>query len=459
MLRFFILKKFGTVLTEYLMLAVLIFWSPLLSFQRSFSQHPNFSLAVLKALVIALIFQSFLHLCDAHGFQKPRLPSAEIAHVAEALLLASLTLWGIWLFFPRILFGHGTFVSILVVSSVFLMIWHALLRFYYKFRPPRSNIVVLGTGRLAHDLVREIIRRPELGIRVSGFLGDDPALVGISIVNPKVIGLYTDLPQIIASKKVDHIVVELQDRRGQLPIDELLRLKVKCIGIEEAASFYERVTGKIAVEHLKPSWMIFNSGFDISKRHRAAKQILSLILTLTAAIILSPIILIVMVLVKLDSPGPIFFKQERVGLDAKTFTLWKFRSMCRDAERETGPVWAIKDDPRVTRLGQFLRRSRLDEIPQLYNVLRGDMSLIGPRPERPSFVNELSETIPYYGIRHTVRPGLTGWAQINYQYANSVEDSLEKLQYDLFYIKHMSIVLDVIIAVETIKTVLVRPGS
>jgi exopolysaccharide biosynthesis polyprenyl glycosylphosphotransferase len=205
--------------------------------------------------------------------------------------------------------------------------------------------------------------------------------------------------------------------------------------------------------------LIFNPGFDISKHHIMAKQTLSAIFILMALLILSPVILIVVVLIKLDSPGPIFFKQERVGIDGKTFTLWKFRSMCPEAERETGPVWAIKDDPRVTRFGRFLRRSRLDEIPQLFNVLRGDMNLIGPRPERPTFVNEFSETIPYYRIRHTVRPGLTGWAQINYQYANSTEDSLEKLQYDLFYIKHMSIVLDVIIAFETIKTVLVRPGS
>jgi sugar transferase (PEP-CTERM system associated) len=459
MLSFFIFRKFGTVVVEYLMLAGLILGSSLICLEISLLQHPNPGLATLKALLIALIFQIFLHLCDAHDFQKTRLPSADIAHVMKALLLASLTLWSISLLFPRILVGDGTCLCILVVSSVFLMIWHALLRFYYKIRTPRSNIVLMGTGRLARDLVREIIRRPELGIGVAGFLGDDPTLVGVSIVNPKVIGLYKDLPQIISRKKVDQIVVELQDRRGQLPIDELLKLKTRSIGIVEAASLYEHVTGKIAVENLKPSWLIFNPGFDISKHHIMAKQTLSAIFILMALLILSPVILIVVVLIKLDSPGPIFFKQERVGIDGKTFTLWKFRSMCPEAERETGPVWAIKDDPRVTRFGRFLRRSRLDEIPQLFNVLRGDMNLIGPRPERPTFVNEFSETIPYYRIRHTVRPGLTGWAQINYQYANSTEDSLEKLQYDLFYIKHMSIVLDVIIAFETIKTVLVRPGS
>jgi sugar transferase (PEP-CTERM system associated) len=459
MLRFFIFRKFGTVLIEYLMLAGLIFGSSFLYLQISFSQHPNPGLIALKAFMIALIFQIFLHLCDAYDFRKTRALYVDILHVAKALVLASLTLWCMDLLFPHILIGHGAITCILVASSVFLMIWHAALRFYFKIRPPSSNIVVLGTGRLARDLVREIIRRPELGIGVSGFLGDDPALVGVSIVNPKVIGLYKDLSQIISRKKVTQIVVELQDRRGRLPINELLKHKTNNIRVEEAASLYEGVTGKIAVENMKPSWMIFNPGFDISKRHVAAKQSLSVIFTLIALLILSPVILIVMVLIKLDSPGPIFFKQERVGRDSKTFTLWKFRSMHLDAESETGPVWAAKNDPRVTRVGRLLRRSRLDEVPQLYNILRGDMCLIGPRPERPTFVNELSETIPYYQIRLTVRPGLTGWAQINYQYANSIEDSLEKLQYDLFYIKHMSIVLDVIIAFETIKTVLVRPGS
>lgn len=459
MLRSFILRKLGAVFIEYLILAGLIFWSSLLWLEHSLLPLPNPALASLKALLIALVFQFFLHLCDAHDFPKLRLPAEDIAHVAKALLIASLTLWGLSSLAPSVLIGPGTFICVLIASSLFLIIWHILLPLYFKIRSPHTNIILLGTGQLARDLVREIIRRPELSIRVIGFLGDDPALVGVSIVNPKVIGLYKDLQQVVCSKKVDQIVVELQDRRGQLPIDELLKLKTNCVGVEEATSLYERVTGKIAIENLKPSWVIFNPGFNISRRHAAANQIISSLLVLIALLILSPVILISMILIKLDSPGPIFFKQERVGIDGKLFVLWKFRSMRQDAERETGPIWAKKNDPRVTRFGRFLRRSRLDEVPQLYNVLRGDMSFIGPRPERPTFVDELSETTPYYKIRHTVKPGLTGWAQINYQYANSIEDSVEKLQYDLFYIKHMSLILDTIIVFETIKTILARPGS
>lgn len=459
MLRFFLLRKFGTVLVEYAMLAGLILWAVLFLLDESSARLPHAVPTAFKALGIALVFQIFLHLSDARDFQKSRLPSGCMRRVGKALLLASVTLGALCTLFPRTFVGPGNLPFILVVSSVFLAAWHPLVRYYFQKRAPRSRIVLLGTGRLARDLVREILRRPELGMDVSGFLGDDPALVGVSIVNPKVIGLYGELQRVVSSRKVDRVVVELQDRRGQLPIDALLKLKTQNIRIEEAASLYERVTGKIAVENLKPSWMIFNPGFELSRRHVMATRILSVLLSLSALLILAPVMLVVMVWIKIDSPGPVFFRQERVGRNGQPFILWKFRSMCVHAERETGPVWSQKNDPRVTRLGRFLRRSRLDEVPQLYNVLRGDMSLIGPRPERPGFVNELSATTPYYKIRHAVMPGLTGWAQINYAYANSIEDSVEKLQYDLFYVKHRSIALDLIIAFETIKTILVRPGS
>lgn len=457
MLRFFFLRKFGMVFTEYLMLSGIIFGALAFCLPVSFLEHPSAGPIALKALLMAMIFQICLHLSDAHNYQKMRLPSAAIAHVAKALIPAALTLWALHLLLPGILEKGETLLCILLASAVFLLVWHALWCLYFKIRAPRSHILLLGTGQLARDLVREIIRRPELGIGVSGFLGDDPELVGVSIVNPKVIGLYKDLRHIVASRKVNQIVVELQDRRGLLPIEELLKLKTTCIRIEEAASLYERITGKIAVENLKPSWMIFNPGFSMSLRHAVAKQTLSVLLALLALVILAPASLLIMVLIKLDSSGPIFFAQERIGRDGRSFTLWKFRTMRPDAERATGTAWAKNDDVRITRFGRLLRRSRLDSVPTLYNVLHGDMSLIGPRPEQPMFANELLKKNPYYVIRHLVRPGLTGWAQIHCRHASSIEDSVEKLQYDLFYIKHMSIVLDVWIAFETLKTILIRP--
>jgi sugar transferase (PEP-CTERM system associated) len=255
------------------------------------------------------------------------------------------------------------------------------------------------------------------------------------------------------------VVVELQDRRGRLPFDELLQLKTHGVEIEEATSLYEQLTGKIALQNLKPSWMIFNDGFELSVTLLVLKQLMSFFVSAVLLVIFLPLLPFIAFLIKLDSPGPIFFRQERVGQDGKIFTLWKFRSMYKDAESETGPVWAAPTDQRVTRVGKYLRRTRLDELPQLYNILRGDMSLVGPRPERPHFVNQLSEIIPFYSIRHCVKPGVTGWAQIKYRYGNTVEDAIEKLQYDLFYIKNMSWLLDLIVIIDTAKTVLVRSGS
>jgi sugar transferase (PEP-CTERM system associated) len=304
-----------------------------------------------------------------------------------------------------------------------------------------------------------MLRRPHLGFTIAGFLDDNPAVQGVSIVNPRVIGFDRDLPQVVSEKKVQKIIVELQDRRGRMPFDELLSLKTHGMDIEEATSVYERLTGKIAVENLKPSWMIFNEGFEVSTVLLLQKQLMSFLVSTALFVILFPLFPIIALLIKLDSKGPIFHKQERVGQDGKTFILWKFRSMYQDAERQTGPVWSGNKDARVTRVGRYLRRMRLDELPQLYNILKGDMSLVGPRPERPHFVKQLSEIIPFYNLRHVVKPGVTGWAQIKYQYGNSVEDAVEKLQYDLFYIKNLSWLLDLIIIFDTAKTVLVRKGS
>jgi sugar transferase (PEP-CTERM system associated) len=352
------------------------------------------------------------------------------------------------------------FAISLVLISVFLILWHTLLRLYFGIRTPRSNVLVLGTGRLARELVSEILRHPELGMGICGFVDDNPDLLGKSIVNPRVIGLCADLASVVAKNKVDRVVVELQDRRGRLPIEHLLQLKTRGVAIEEATSLYERISGKIAIENLKPSWMIFNAGFQVSRTALFQKRFLSIAVSVVLLILLFPLALLIMALIKLDSAGPVFFRQDRVGQNGKIFTLWKFRSMRADAEKETGPVWATPGtDSRVTRIGKILRRTRLDEVPQLINVLRGDMSMVGPRPERPHFVKELASMIPFYQIRHAVKPGVTGWAQINYEYGSSVRDAVEKLQYDLFYIKHMSWLLDTVIVFETIKTVLVRRGS
>ncbi|MFM7295725.1 MAG: exopolysaccharide biosynthesis polyprenyl glycosylphosphotransferase, partial [Planctomycetota bacterium] len=246
---------------------------------------------------------------------------------------------------------------------------------------------------------------------------------------------------------------------GNLPTDELLRCRLAGIGVRERESIYEQVTGKLAVEAMRPSYLIFNEGFSRSNRSDLAKRASDVVLSALLLALTWPLMLLTALLVRLDSKGPALFSQERVGLNGQRFTLYKFRSMRTDAEKATGPVWAQKDDPRITRSGRFIRKTRLDELPQLFNVLWGHMSLVGPRPERQVFCDDLARQIPYYNQRHIVKPGLTGWAQINYPYGNTVQDALQKLQYDLFYIKNQSFLFDLSILFQTIKTVVLRKGT
>ncbi len=277
-------------------------------------------------------------------------------------------------------------------------------------------------------------------------------------MQPRVIGDYTVLPELLRSNKVDRIIVALPDRRKKLPIGILLQSKLNGIKIEEGQDFYERLTGKIALDHLKPSWLIFSDGFRISKTNRFVKRIADIVFSCVGLILTSPFFLILPLLIKLDSRGPVIFRQIRVGEREKCFTLLKFRTM-RDGAEDGTPMWAREKDDRVTRVGAILRKLRLDELPQLVNVLKGEMSFVGPRPERPYFVSKLRGKIPYYGLRHVVKPGITGWAQIKYPYAASIKDATEKLQYDLFYIKNLSIIFDIAIVLATIKIVLFGRGA
>jgi sugar transferase (PEP-CTERM system associated) len=258
---------------------------------------------------------------------------------------------------------------------------------------------------------------------------------------------------------VRKIVVALKERREKFPINELLKCRTDGIEILDGNSFYEMLAGKLVVEQTNPGWLIFSEGFHKSFTRRFTKRFLDILLSLILLIVFLPVMLVLAVLIKLDSRGPVIFSQDRVGQNRKICMAHKFRSMVDDAEKDTGPVWADDDDSRITRVGRVIRKLRMDEIPQLWNVLKGEMSFVGPRPEREYFVKELDQVIPYYGIRFTVKPGITGWAQVSYGYGASVEDAVKKLDYDLFYIKNMSIFMDLMIVLRTIKIVLFRKGS
>jgi len=283
--------------------------------------------------------------------------------------------------------------------------------------------------------------------------------LGKSLINPRVIGLTEELGLIVQREGIDRIVVAMGERRGQLPTDQLLQLSLAGrVSIEEGAAFYERITGCVSLSMIRPSWLIFTGPGRKARLASITRTTAHRLAALIGALLSLPIVIVTAILIKLDSRGPIFYKQERVGKNGRTFVLTKFRSMKVDAEKE-GPVWASKRDDRTTRVGRIIRKVRVDEIPQFWNILRGEMSFVGPRPERPHFVAQLAQEIPYYEQRHLIAPGLTGWAQIKYPYGASIDDARQKLQYDLFYIKNHGLVLDAIILFETVKIILFGRGA
>jgi sugar transferase (PEP-CTERM system associated) len=309
------------------------------------------------------------------------------------------------------------------------------------------------------EVAREVLNRPDAGYRIVGFVGTDSEQLGKSLINPRVIGLTEDLDEIVKREDIDRIVVAMGERRGQLPTDKLLQLSLAGqVSIEEGATFYERVTGRVSLNMIRPSWLIFTGRGRQVKLEAVTRSAVHWLVAFVGLLLSLPIVGLTAILIKLDSRGPVFYRQERVGRNGRNFVLVKFRSMRTDAEK-TGPVWASKSDDRTTRVGRIIRKVRIDEIPQFWNILRGEMSFVGPRPERPHFVAQLAQEIPYYEQRHLIAPGLTGWAQIKYPYGASIEDARQKLQYDLFYIKNHSLVLDAIVLFETIKIILFGRGA
>jgi sugar transferase (PEP-CTERM system associated) len=325
------------------------------------------------------------------------------------------------------------------------------------FRGP-ERVLILGTGSAGVQLVREIISRPEMHIKVVGFLDERGENIGKSLVNPGIIGAVADVGQVAEREKIDRVVLSLAERRGGTPVPQLLHLKFAGVRIEDAHSCYEQVTGRILLERLSPSWLILSDGFRKSRFLLSSKRVVDLTVSSLLLLLSLPVMALVALAIWLDTGGPVFFRQTRVGLGGRHFEVLKFRSMVQDAEAN-GPRWAVEGDGRITKVGRFIRNFRLDELPQLINVLRGEMSLVGPRPERPHFCEMLEQQIPFFGQRHAVRPGVTGWAQIKYPYGSTVEDAKAKLELDLFYIKNLSLTLDSAIIFETAKVMLLKRGA
>ncbi|MEZ6017783.1 MAG: TIGR03013 family PEP-CTERM/XrtA system glycosyltransferase [Planctomycetota bacterium] len=474
--------------------------------------------AVATALVLTVLTQICIGLNRLYEFQvsASRFERAsrfvEAAGAALTAGLGALVLGNLWAF-ERFLQVPGLTLSRtlqaaasgLAAAFALAYVFRALYHWLVRRAELDTRVLILGSKGPAHALANQILEHPEAGYRVVGLVpepaGDNgargrsnggpelvtsrdeaethasraltlvdvalldravqnrgAAMAGRQVVAQPALGEET-LLEVVRKLQVDAIVIALQDRRMTLPIKDLLAAKLAGIDVREREEVFEQVTGRIAVAAMRPSYLIFNDGFRRHPWAALAKRAVDIGVALLMLFCLWPVMLLTAIMVRLNSPGPVLFTQERVGQDGKPFVLMKFRSMRADAEKLSGPVWASEDDPRITSFGRFMRKTRLDELPQLFNVLAGSMSLVGPRPERQHFIDQLAEKIPYFNLRHIVKPGVTGWAQINYPYGNTVEDALHKLQYDLFYIKNYSVLFDFSILVGTIKTVVLRRGT
>jgi sugar transferase (PEP-CTERM system associated) len=358
---------------------------------------------------------------------------------------------------PWLILEPATFVTALGVFVLAVLTWRLTFSYFAHGPHLEERVLIVGTGPTARLLAQHIGRQRDFAYRLVGFVEEDgaPDLVR----HHEILGSASDIRRIVSTHNVDRIVVGLSDRRGHLPIQELLHAKLSGVRVEDATTTYERLTGKILVDDLKPSWLIFSDGFRASRITRFIKRMLDLSLSVIGFILAAPLMALTAVAIKLDSSGPVLYSQERVGENGRVFMVFKFRSMRTDAERSGTPVWASDGDDRITRVGRFIRLTRLDELPQLWNVMRGDMSFVGPRPERPFFVEQLARDVPFYLQRHAVKPGLTGWAQVKYRYGSTTEEAMEKLRYDLYYVKHQSIVFDLTIVLDTVKVILFGKGA
>ncbi len=414
-----------------------------------------------KAVLIALVCQTCLYYNDLYDLNITNTLSELTIRLLQALGVAAIILSGVYFLFPQAIIAKGVFV----VSIIFVICLMAIWRFLYTLVLDKGwfnqKIIFIGSGKLVRNIIGEIKEKKDSGYEIVGVLQNSSCPPEKSDLQAEVICShnYQGLSDLVKERGVKKVVVALEEKRGALPINELLKCRVEGIDVLDGNSFYEMLTGKLVVEHMNPGWLVFSEGFKRSRWRWLLKRCGDIFLSLLMLILLMPLIVLVAIIIKIDSPGPVFFSQERTGERKKKYKIYKFRSMVANAEAQSGPVWAQSNDSRVTKFGHFIRLTRIDEIPQLWNVLRGEMSFVGPRPEREFFIKKLEELIPYYGERFSAKPGLTGWAQVCYPYGASVEDAVEKLNYDLFYIKNMSFLMDMMIVMRTVKTVLFAKGA
>jgi sugar transferase (PEP-CTERM system associated) len=423
-----------------------------------FDPSDDVSSAVWKGGVVTLLCLLCLYYNDLYDLTAVRTGRELFIRLLRAIGVTLLFTALLYRVLPSLILANGGFLPAAGLFLLGILAWRLALNQVARLEGFSERTLIVGTDLTAQILARQILTQHDFPYQIVGFIDHDPARIGQSVVNPPVVGTPADIEGLVVSQGINRIIVAVSDRRGRLPIEPLLRAKLQGVRVEDVDTVYERLTGKLLVEGLRPSSLIFSDGFRAARWTRRTKRAFDIVLALIGMLLGAPFMALTAIAVRLESGLPVLYRQERVGENGRVFTLYKFRSMRLDAEQGT-PIWAKTEDERVTPVGRFIRMTRLDELPQLWNVFRGDMSFVGPRPERPFFVAQLSQQMAFYEQRHAVKPGLTGWAQVKYRYGASVEDALEKLRYDLYYVKHLSLFFDLSILADTVKVVLFAKGA
>jgi sugar transferase (PEP-CTERM system associated) len=429
------------------------FWTDPLAFD-AYIDAPGF---LLQAVTVVLVLEICFYYNDLYDLTSVRMRAQQMIQLGQALGSGLILLGILYFLLPGLLVGRGVlFITAMLVLSTVTVTRIGLDRVWHL--TAEQNVLILGDGNLALTVAQELSGREDLRFRLIGFVM--PSVASSSdLFGHKVWGAVDHLTDIVRDQKVSKVVVALEDSRGALPTRELVRLRVQGVQIDDAHTMLAALTGRVWLRAVRPSWFVYSGGFHRSSTTALLKRAIDLSLGIMGLVLSAPLFVLIAIAIRLDSKGPVFYRQTRVGKGGDLFELLKFRSMRDDAEAGGGAQWAQEADPRTTRLGRFLRKYRLDEIPQFLNVIRGEMSLVGPRPERPVFVDQLREQIPFYDERHSVRPGVTGWAQVEYKYGSTVQDAYRKLEYDLFYLKQMSLMFDLAIVIKTVRVVLFGYGS
>lgn len=457
--RYYPIRNLIFFLVEGVLIFLAVLTAAYIRFGGDVVALSGYEYVFLKALLVSGICQVCLYYNDLYDFSIATDGVELVIRLLQAIGASYLVLAVIFFLFPGVLIGRGIFLITLFFLISFIVSWRLLYNWVLRTRRFDQKVLIVGAKGLAHKLSEAVRQKRDSGFEIVGFADREGPDSQIEGSGTPILGSHSQIWELVNKHQVQKIVVALEERRGTFPDRQLLKCRLNGIDIEEGVTFYERVTGKITVENVNPSWLIFSPGFKKTRIRRSTKRLVGIIVSALGVVLALPVLAITAVLIKLESRGPVLFKQERVGENGTMFNVYKFRSMVEDAEADGKAVWAQEDDPRITRVGRMIRKVRVDEIPQLINVLKGDMSFVGPRPERPQFVEELEQHIPYYSLRHSVKPGITGWAQVMYPYGSSIDDAREKLHYDLYYIKNMSLVFDLYIIMNTVKIVLFGRGA